>query len=150
MKSITLLLLLFVCFSCKNNEEDTSKIKPTIEEQQTLDPNADISMDDIIYAGVWRIDSTTNYADVRLNQSNKDVTGTLEYKVFDANGELQSSTGILSLIGTVTDGLLKVDIYDPKGTKASTANINVKGKELHFKLTGAQINYPSSFTAYKL
>jgi hypothetical protein len=143
-------LLLFVCFSCKNNEEDASKITPTIEEQQALDPNADISMDDIIYAGVWRIDSTTNFADVQLNQSNNDVTGTLEYKVFDAKGELQSSTGILSLIGTVTNGVLKADIYDPKGVKASTATITVKGKELHFKLTGVQINYPNSFTAYKL
>ena len=149
MKSVIFFLLLFICFNCKNNEEDASKITPT-KEEQPFDPNAEITMDDIIYAGIWRIDSTTNYADVQLNQSNDDVTGTLEYKVFDAKGELQSSTGILSLIGTVTDGILKAEIYDPKGTKASTATITVKGKELHFKLTGAQINYPSSFTAYKL
>jgi hypothetical protein len=150
MKTITFIMLLFVCLSCKNNEADASKITPTTEEQQTFDPNADISMDDIIYAGVWSITSSNVKAQVQLNQSNNDVTGTLEYKEFDNTGELQSSTGVLSLIGTVTDGVLKADIYDPKGTKASTATITVKGKELHFKLTGAQINYPSSFTAYKL
>lgn len=148
MKSITFLLLLFVCFSCKNNEEDTSKIKPTTEVQP-FDPNAEITMDDIIYAGAWSITSSNVKAQVQLNQSNNDVTGTLEYKEFDNTGELQSSTGVLSLIGTVTNGVLKADIYDPKGVKASTATITVKGKELHFKLTGAQINYPNSFTAFK-
>uniref|UniRef100_UPI00404961C1 hypothetical protein n=1 Tax=Gelidibacter sp. TaxID=2018083 RepID=UPI00404961C1 len=148
MKSISFLLLLFVCFSCKNNEEDASKITPTTEEQP-LDPNAEISMDDILYSGVWTIKSSNVATKVILNQSNTDVSGTLEYNVFDNNGELNSSTGVLSLVGTVTNGILKTDIYDPKGVKASTATITVKDKELHFKLTGAQINYPNSFTAFK-
>lgn len=142
-------LLLALFTSCK--DEPKSIPSTDIETQEMPSSDKKETSDTIAtFDGTWKSKTSTQESEVILENKNNEVSGTLIYQEFDDQGEMISSTGLLSLIGTTENGLLNVDVYDPKGRKASTATISLEGNTLNFKLTGNKINYPDRFSAQKI
>lgn len=144
----TILLAFFV--SCK----DTPKSIPNtaIETQPIPSSDEKETTSDTVppFDGTWKSKTSTQESEVILETKNREVNGTLMYREFDVQGEMSSSTGVVSLLGTAENGILSVDIYDPSGRKASTATISLEADTLTFRLTGQKINYPDSFSAVKI
>lgn len=143
------LLALALFVGCKNEPKTDSSVSNEVQENTVTVENQP-SNKEMSFNGTWRNKKETEESEVILKESNKEVSGTILFKEFDGKGELYSSTGLLSIIGTVENNLLTLDIYDPKGRKASTATMVQNGKELIFKLTGQKINYPDTFSAFKV
>ncbi|SDL43725.1 Heat shock protein HslJ [Catalinimonas alkaloidigena] len=104
------------------------------------------------FQGTWlntRADAPEGVARLELTQTGDSLRGTFEYKTFDSNGVLTSSIGVSSLLGTVKGNGAQVTIYDPKGRKASAAQLTLDGQTLTFRRTGAQVNYPDQFVVRK-
>ncbi|MCB0446867.1 MAG: hypothetical protein KDD03_05040 [Gelidibacter sp.] len=149
LKFLSLAIVCCLLFNCKKDNKDTFTSEETNIDIPTENADGDIQPDKVVYSGVWSSKTATMQNNVVLNQNNTEVTGMIMYKEFDGNGEEISSTGLLSVMGKVENEVLKVDIYDPKGIKSSTATLTQNGRELMFKLTGNKVNYPETFTATK-
>lgn len=148
-KLLLSIILISTFIGCKNDPKSNASSTPETQEanstRDTIYVNEYSSFD-----GTWRNKTATEESEVILEQKDTKVSGTIMYKEFDDKGELTSSTGLLSVIGTIENGTLTLDIYDPKGRKASTSKMVQDGKELKFVRNGKKINYPDSFSAFKI
>lgn len=141
--------LLFAMTNCKNVSKVTEETTPDVKEQSSSTENNTLQSPPL-FIGTWRQKTATEESEVMLLETNDSINGTLIYKEFDGNGDMTSYTGLLSLLGMVKNDTLMVDIYDPKGRKASTAKLFQDGPKLTFVLTGQKINYPDTFTAIEV
>lgn len=102
------------------------------------------------FSGVWLIRGEGTRGEVQLEAAgDRGLNGAFIYEEVDANLEMQSSTGLISVIGRVDGDTLRADLFDPQGRLSSQAVFTVEGDSLRFTRTGAEINYPATFVATK-
>ena len=73
--------------------------------------------------------------EIELNQIDNKIDGTITYEKWNSKGELQSKSGLCSIVGTVKGGTAFIQIYSPKGKLQSEGKLLKDGDYIKFILS---------------
>lgn len=136
-------------FLIESNTNYETFQKQTVEQNKVRE---DSKLPPSNFKGFWSNEgdiSVTSRLEIELNQIDNKIDGTITYEKWNSKGELQSKSGLCSIVGTVKGGSAFIQIYSPKGKLQSEGKLLKDGDYIKFILSKEDGLFPKEELVWK-